>query len=233
MGYCARTDVYAAGLPPEAFARPPRPVESAAAFASGILSLRSHGLSVDAPVALAVVSSSTLGAPAAALPGGLSVGVQYYARPSGSDLFALATAVSPAAAISSFSDAGSGLFSIIVDHGVYLDAAIEAATVVIDQYARAHAAPITSAALPFVCAFLAARIYVATHRALIPEAKAGEAEAPSWIRGLLDKLFAVWLEGAPIVGAVDATPNVPEMGPALARRRGDFDLWDGRGRDIA
>src|SRR6185312_1161860 len=122
--------------------------------------------------------------------------------------------------ISAFGDSGSGVLSIVVDHGPYLDAAIEAASAVIDQYARAHAAPITSAALPFVCAFLAARIYVATHRALLPEAKAGEAEAPSWIRGLLDKLFAVWLAGAPILGATDATPTVPEMGAVLVELEG-------------
>jgi len=233
--YCARSDVYATGLPPEAFARPPRPVEGVTP-SSGILALRAHGLATDAPITLSVTSTSIPGGTTAALPAGLAVATQYYARPVGSDLLAVATAVSPAAPVASFGDAGVGLFSIIVDHGLYLDAAIVAASLVIDQFARDHATPINGAIVPLLCSFLAARIYVATHRALIPEQKAGEAEAPSWIRSLLDKLFNLYLTGAPILGTTDATPDVQEAGAALIRlRRGDFDLisCDGMGLDIA
>ncbi len=229
--YCARSDVYATGLPPEAFARPPRAVEGVTP-SSGVFALRSHGLSTDASVTLAVASSSTLGATAAALPAGLATGTQYYARPSGSDLFSLATAPAPAAAIASFGDAGSGLFSVVVDHGVFLDAAILAASRIIDEYARAHLPPINAAILPFVCAFVAARIYVATHRALMPEQKAGEAEAPSWIRSIVDRLFALWLSGAEIQGATDADPSVADMGAVAVKLDGrgflERDCWGDR-----
>ena len=220
MAYTDRADVYALGLPPEAFARPPRLVEGVTP-GSGVIALRSHGLALDAPVTLAVLSSSTLGAPAAALPSGLSTGVLYFVQPLGSDLFGLAlvAAALGGMAIASFADAGAGVFGIIVDHGVYLDAAIDAATALINEYARAHKAPIQAAILPLVCAYLAARIYIAAHAAVNPEyAKA--AEAPSWLRSLLDTLFKLWLTGAEMAGATDADPLVAEMGGKVVRLRG-------------
>ena len=218
MLYCARADVYATGLPPEAFARPPRPVEGVTP-STGTLALRAHGLALDAPITLAVLSSSTLGAPAANVPAGTSVDTVYYWRPTGSDLAQIATAVSPAAPIASFGDSGAGLFGIVVDHGVYLDAAITMASRIIDDMARAHVGNINAAILPLVCAFLAGRIYVSTHRALIPEQKAGEAEAPSWVRTLVDRLFALWLSGADIKGATDQTVQA-DMGPVAVRLKG-------------
>ncbi len=218
MLYCARSDVYAIGLPAEAFARPPRAVEGVTP-STGTFALRSHGFSLDAPISLAVISSSTLGAPAAVLPVGLSIAVPYFARPNGSDLFALAAAVSPAAPIASFGDAGSGLFAVIVDHGVYLDAAILMASRIVDDFARAHHGNINAAILPLVCAFLAGRIYVATHRALMPEHKSGEADAPSWVLRLVDQLFNLWLSGVDIKGATDDTPQA-ETGPIAVRLKG-------------
>ncbi len=217
MAY-ARAIVYALGLPPEAFARPPRLIEGVTP-SNGTLALRSHGLAADAPVTLAVLSSSTLGAPAAALPTGLSTGVTYYAQLAGSsDLFTLATAAG-GASIATFGDAGAGVFGIIVDHGPYLDAAIVAAEAVVNEHARAHRAPIQAAILPLVIAYLAARIYIAAHAAVNPEyAKA--AEAPSWLRSLLDTLFKLWLSGAEMAGAVDADPQVAQMGPKAVRLRG-------------
>lgn len=217
MAYCERTDVYALGLPAEAFARPARLLEGVTP-SSGVLALRSHGLKANAPVTLAVLSSSTLGADPAALPTGLSVGVVYYAQPLGSDLFAVATAPG-GSAIASFGDAGEGVFGVIVDHGLYLDAAITAAGAIINEYARAHEAPIQAEILPLVCAYLAARIYIAAHAAMNP-AYAAAAEAPTWLRSLIDTLFKLWLTGAPMQKATDNTPAKVEMGAVTFKLEG-------------
>lgn len=226
MGLCTRENVYATGLPPEMFSRAPRLIEGVTP-AAGALSLRAHALKLDAPVTLAVQSSSTLGAAVAALPGGLSAAQVYFAHPLGSDTFALAL-VAGGEPISSFTDAGSGVFGVVIDHGVYLDAAIDAATAIIYQFTRAHAQPIAADVLPFVCAFVAARIYLVSHTSGNSEfAKAGE--APSWIRSLVDKLFDIWTKGAPILGAVDATPGKAEMGAVLVdlEGRGFLDADEG------
>ena len=227
MGLCTRENVYATGLPPEMFSRPPRMIEGVTPE-TGVFTLRSHGLKLDAPVILAVLSTSTLGATAASLPGGASAGFAYYAHPLGSDTFSLALSAG-GVPIASFTDAGSGVFGVIVDHGAYLDAAIDAATAIVYQFTSAHAQPIAADVLTFVAAFVAARIYLVSHTSGNSEfAKAGE--APSWIRSLVDKLFDIWTKGAPILGAVDATPSVTDNGAALVPidLRGGFDLEDGR-----
>jgi hypothetical protein len=229
MGYCARKDVYALGLTPEMFRRPARDVEGVTPSFGGLV-LRSHGFTADTPIVLAVLSSSTLGAPAAAVPGGLTAGVVYYAQPESSDVFSLS--MPGGSPIASFADSGSGIFGVIVDHGPYLDAAIDAATLVIDQYNRGHAAPIQAAVLTMVCAFLAARIYVSAHAALNP-AFTEALDKPTFVSKLVDKLFEIWLTGAPIPGAVDATPDIAEEGPVLARLPGDFDLPQRCGMDVA
>jgi len=214
--YCARADVYAIGLSPEMFRRPPREIE-AVDIASGTFTVRSHGLAQNAPIILAVLSSSTLGAPPATVPTGTALGTLYYAQPVSSDLFQLAT--SPSGSALPILDGGSGVFGIIVDHGVYLDAAIAAASAVIDEHARAHLPPISAPALPVVCAFLAARIYTATHVPGNPQFLAAS-EGPTWIRSVIDGLLKLWATGVEIVGAVDADPRVPEMGPVAVKLKG-------------
>lgn len=216
--YCTRANVYAIGLQAEAFARPARLIEGVTADI-GVLALRSHGLATDAPITFAVQSSSVLGAPAAALPAGLSTGVLYYAKPRGSDLFSAATAPGGTSTITSFGDDGAGEFGVIVDHGVYLDEAIAAATAVINEHARAHKAPIRADVLPLVCAYLASRIYLSAHAANNP-AYAKAADEPSWIRKIVDGLFDLWLSGATVAGAVDETPQVAEGGAKAVQLKG-------------
>jgi len=227
MGYCTRANVYGLGLAPRAFARPAEPIEIADP-ATGRLALRSHGLSTDHPIELRVISSSTLGAAPAALPAGLVEG-PYFAQPGGvSDSFqvSLATGGTP---ISSFGDAGSGVFAVIVDHGPYLDAAIDAATATIDVYAVAHKAPIQAAVLPFVSAFLAARIYVAAHAAANP-LFAKMADPPDYLRAIVDKMFSLWVSGVPLAGAIDATPTKAEMGAVAVRLKSRHFLEDEESR---
>jgi hypothetical protein len=219
MGYCTRADVYGLGLSPEAFARGARPIEDVVP-ATGTLFLRSHGLSADMPITLTVLSSSVFGAAPAVLPGGLVEGAAY-AQPVNSDAFRVSTAPG-GAPISSFTDAGEGVAGVIVDHGPYLDQAIEGASTIIDAHAVAHKAPLQASVLKIVCAFLAARIYIAAHAAGNPVfAKA--AEPPEWLRQIIDRLFTMWLSGAPLpAGSSDATPQVAENAAALVR-------LDGRG----
>jgi hypothetical protein len=217
MGYCDRGAVYALGLSPEAFARPPRAIEDVNP-ASGTLFLRSHGLGADAPVTLAVISSSVFGADPAALPGGLVEGAAF-AQPVNSDSFRVST-VAGGAPIASFADAGAGVCAIIVDHGPYLDEAIDAATTIIDAHAVAHRAPLQAAVLKVVCAFLTARIYVAAHAFGNPTF-AKTTEPPEWLRSMIDRLFALWLSGAPLpAGASDGTPEVAENAAALVKLTG-------------
>lgn len=219
--YCARQDVYAIGLAAEAFRRPPREVEGVVP-STGILTIRSHGLALDTPLTLVVESSSTLGAHAAAPPTGSAVGTLYYALPvaGSSDLFQIA--VAPNGSPLTFSDVGTGIFGMVVDHGPYLDAAIVAASAILDQCARAHDPPIAAPVFPLVCAFLAVRIYVAAHTVMNP-AFTKVLEGPSWLRGLLDKLFALWIAGADVVGAVDATPLLADDGAVSIELEGrDF-----------
>ena len=232
MAYATRQDVYALGLPAEVFARPPRRVEGVIP-SSGLLQIRSHGLALGAALTLSVLSASTLGAPVAAPPGGLALGQVYGASPIGSDAFQLLDAAPAGNLIASFTDAGGGVLGVLVDSGPDLDAALDAATTIINEYARAHAAPIAAPSLKFVCAYVAARIYVSAHAPLNP-AYAEALEGPSWLRGLINQLFNIWLRGAPIQGAVDATPTLADNGAQLVRIRcGDFDLPGPGGSDIA
>lgn len=222
MANATRQNVYALGLSPEAFARPPRELEGVVP-SSGLLLLRSHGFDVDAPTVLVTLSSSVLGAPAAALPTGLTEGLTYFARPTGSsDTFALA-ATPGGSPIASFADAGEGRFGALIDHGVYLDAAIASASALVESYAIAHKGPINAAILPLVEAIIATRIYVTAHAFGNPVfAKSMAFEPPDFIRKLIDELMRLWISGAPIVGATDVTPDFAEDSAVLV------DL-DGRG----
>lgn len=234
--YCTRNDVHRIGLDAQMFRRAPREVEGVVP-STGTITIRSHGFAAGDPLSLAVLSSSTLGAAAASVPIGTSVGTPYWALPVGgsSDLFQIST--TPNGTPVTFSDSGSGVWGVLIDHGPYLDAAIVSASVVFDQYARAHASPIAADVVPTLCAYLAARVYIGAHAPSDPKF-AEKAEAPSWLRGILNELFTVYLhDQAPILGAVDATPSIAEAGAAPARRHGDFDLFrcgpGGREYDVA
>lgn len=113
--YCTIADVYALGLPAQAFSAAARPLDGVDPT-SGIITLYGHGLSADSPVRFAVESSSIAGATPAALPGGLVVGVTYYAQPvdDSADTFRV-SASAGGATINSFSSEPVGLWSLVVD----------------------------------------------------------------------------------------------------------------------
>lgn len=231
MDYCTLQDVYNLGLDAQAF-RSRSLASEGVVPATGTIAVSGNGLAVNAQLSLVVMSSSTLGAPAAAPPTGSAVGTPYYALPvsGSSSLFQIAAA--PSGSPITFSDAGAGMWGILIDPTLWLSAAITAASAILDQYATGHAAPINAAIFPLVCAHLAARICAASHSAMNP-AFAAALERPTMIGSLLSKLLDIWLHGAPIKGAVDATPTVADAGAILVPLgRGDFDLMRG-GLDVA
>lgn len=211
--YTTRAKVYALGLPPEAFARPPRLIEAVVA-GSGTFLLRAHGLAPNAPLQLGVFSESTLGAAPAALPGGagLAEGVTYYAQPgASSDAFQVAASAN-GAVLSPFTDEGAGVFGILVDPGPDLDAAIGSASTLIDAHLVAHKAPVVADIVSDVCARLAARIYVGAHGLGNPVYAAAYAEIAD-MRIMDERLMAGWYSGRPLpAGSTDATPATAEMG---------------------
>ena len=223
--YCARADVYALGLPSDAFSRPPRVLEGVNQ-AAGLFLLRAHGLVSNHPVSFAANGSTIPGLDASALPARVSPGVTYYAVPSSSDAFGVATTVG-GTAIAPFSDGGNGSIGVIVDHGPYLDQAITAASKLIEAVVIAHRAPFTADVLKIVCARLSARIYV--------EAQAGgnlayikSIEASGPIQKLIDEMLELWLCGAPLpAGSTDATPLVGEDSPMLVDLDSRGFLMDG------
>jgi hypothetical protein len=114
-GYATEFDVWALGLSAQAFATPSLSIVAVDA-STGTLTIPGHACALDALLHFDVLSSSVLGATAAALPGGLALATSYYARPvDGSwDLLRLSLSAG-GATISSFTDAGVGVFGITVD----------------------------------------------------------------------------------------------------------------------
>lgn len=114
-GYCELADVYALGLPAQAFTAAARPLDGVT-IATGVLLLYGHGLSADSAVRFSIESSSLAGATAAALPGGLTAGVTYYAQPvaDSSDTFKV-SATAGGATINSFTSEPVGLWALVVD----------------------------------------------------------------------------------------------------------------------
>jgi hypothetical protein len=214
MSYCTRADVYALGLGPEAFARPPRLVEGVVA-ASATVQLSAHGLSADQPITLSVQSGGgLLGMAASSLPGGLVEGVTYYAQPLSGDTFQLSTAPS-IAPIASFLSGGVGVFGVFVDHGPALDAAITEADALLDAHLTAHKGPVTAPVVRGVAARISARIYVGAHGLGNP-VYAKAYESVEALRIMDERLMQGWYAGRPLpAGATDASPTVPEMGAVL------------------
>lgn len=209
MAYCVRANVYALGLPPEAFARPPRIVEGVDA-AAGRLLVRAHGLSANDPVTLLVQSSSALGADPSALPGGLSEGVTYYAQPSGSDALTL-SATAGGTSIASFADVGVGAFGFLIDVGAIIDQHIDDAAAVIEEHLTAHTGPVSAAVLAGLNARMAARS-LAPALGLGNPVYAKAYESVEAMRMLDDRMLARWAAGKPVKGAADATVSTVENG---------------------
>jgi hypothetical protein len=211
VDYCALQDVFNLGLDAQAF-RSRALLSEGVVPSTGTITLSGNGLSLNAQVSLVVMSSSTLGAAPAAVPTGLAVGTPYYALPVSGSSMLLQLAATQSGSPITFSDGGAGAWGILIDPTIWLAAAITAASLVIDQYSTAHAAPINAAVLTLVAARLAAHFCVAAHSMMSP-AFSGILERPSMVDKLIRKLLDFWVEGAPIKGATDATPSIADDAP--------------------
>jgi hypothetical protein len=203
-------------------ARVPLLVEQANDSA-GLLFYRAHGLGLDYPLTFRSISSTTLGAPPSSLPGGLSEGTTYYARPVTPDSFAVATAVSPAAQIASFSGAAVGRFGYMVDPGVALDQAIAKAWNLVQSDCTAHGGDVDAPILTDAAAALAARLYVAALCAGDPAKGASYDGISKLYAEIYAPKLAAYFAGASIRNAVDTTPTVAENGArAICPKEGPF-----------
>jgi len=209
-----RQSVLDFGLPPPVAGRVPLLVEQTA-DGSGLIYYRGHGLALDAPLSFRANSSTTLGAPPASLPAPLVEGTTYYARPTTSDAFHVATAPSPAASIAAFTVAAVGRFGFILDYGPALDAAIAKAWTIVQSDCTAHGGDADASILTDAAAALAARLYVAIFCA----GDAAKAQSYDGIAKLYAEVYQpkldAYFRGVPICGAQDATPGLAENGPRL------------------
>lgn len=139
MTYATREEVFALGLGAEAFASRSREIE-AVDTASGVFTLSGHGLFAGALVRFMVRGAAVIGSPSAALPSGLSASLMYETTPASSDLFKVAP--DGGAIITSFLDAGAGVFSLVVDPGPNIDRIAQNESANIDEDLTANLPPI-------------------------------------------------------------------------------------------
>lgn len=216
MGKPTRRDLLTLGLPAPAAVLQPTLVEQVDA-ATGLLTATAHGLFDDDVVSLQLLSSTTLGADPSVLPAGLEEGTPYYVRPATADAFRLATAASPATAITSFADEGEGSFQLLADNADALDRAIDDAWTTVHAMLTAHGGDVEAPIVTLATRYLAAQLYIA-HCAIGDPAAAQSYGAigdlwSSTYKPLLDR----YLAGIPVRGATDATPTVSEGSPRFVR----------------
>ena len=207
MAKPTRSDVLTLGLPPPAAASPGMLVERADA-ATGLIYYRAHGLSDGDALTLRLSSSTTTGAPATALPGGLAEGTVYEAVPATGDAFRVRLA--GGSTKTSFSSAGSGRFSILLDPWPALDAAIDRAWTLIHARCTAHGGDVSAQIVTDACAALAVQLYIAATTAQDPAKKDSYAGLDALWERTYQPLLDAWLRGVPVRGATDATPSVSE-----------------------
>ncbi len=227
--YATLQQLYALGLVAQAFQARPRAVETVDA-ATGVLTLSNSGLFTGSFLRFSVQGEAIYGKPDAALPQGLSASILYEAVPvsGASDIFR----VRPygGSTITSFGDAGSGVFSVVVDPQQMLLLIIADESAQVDNCLTAQAPPIlpdpTTGEYPQVLVGVVAR------RAAIRGALVLGGANPSY-QASLDKLIEgrtfddarleEWLSGRPILPQVlDQTTHADD---APRARSGP---WTGR-----
>jgi hypothetical protein len=144
VAYATRDDVYALGLPPQAFTARPRMVEAVDPVAN-VLTISQHGLNSADVLTFIVEGNLQPGAPAMvgapALPSGLSASSVYYPLLIGSSsLFQVALSVGGAAV--ALGSAGTPKFGMRVDPGPKLDRLLLDASARVDQHLTNNEPPI-------------------------------------------------------------------------------------------
>lgn len=141
MAYCTREEVFDLGLGAECFLARPRAIESVDP-ATGVLTLRSNGLASGALFTLFVEGSALPGLSSPRLPPELSASVVYEAVPvsGSSDLFRARPV--GGSTIVSFTNAGAGVFSLVIDIGRTIDRIAQNESGNIDEELTNNAPPI-------------------------------------------------------------------------------------------
>ncbi len=112
-------DIFTLGPPAQAYAPRPRAIEVAYPD-TGVLVLSLSGLFAESRLRFTVEGSATPGHPSAVLPEGLSPSLMYQALPVDDSLDLFRVQPVGGSPITSFGDAGDGVFSIVVDVGATL-----------------------------------------------------------------------------------------------------------------
>lgn len=240
IAYATRADVFLLALRAEAFAARARAVESVD-IATGVMRLSSHGFSAGLPlVNFVVVGSAVPGRPSASLPTGapgLSASVVY--EPSafaGSGNLFRVTPVG-GALITSFTDAGTGVFGVEADVGATIDALCIDQSAKVNNKLTAHSPPILvdpeTGLYPEILRGIVARRVAMRARLLLGLANPLYADSFAALerdKADDDKDLAAWFEGRGILPTpLDQTEGVPDDG---ARSPGGVvaPQWPPRGR---
>ena len=225
MAFATPADVFALGLAPAAFKSTPRTIE-AADSTSGILTLSSNGLALGTLARFSVEGQSAHGAPANALPGGLSLSTMYTAAPylGSGDQFQVAPV--GGSLVTSFTSAPVGPFALVVDSMAALLLALDVWTGIIEDTVIAMAPPILPDAvtgryhrkLTTACAHLAARNFATALGLANPNyADSMRDFLTGPLAKMVDKWMDEWRAGVPLSPTpIDQTPNFADNGPRAA-----------------
>lgn len=228
--YCTLQQLFLLGPPAQAYAPTPRALESASP-ATGVLTLTGNGLFEGSRLRFVVQGSATPAQPDAALPQGLTTDLMYEALPvdDSSDLFRVQpVGGSP---ITSFGDAGFGVFSILVDPKSTLLAIIKNESSNVDNCLTAQAPPILpdpmTGEYPEVLVGIIARRTAV--RAVVALGLANPEYRDSFKalreeQAFDDARLKEWLEGRPIKPQVRDQNSVPDDAPRMSNG-----LYRGRG----
>lgn len=181
--YCERADLHEHGLPRGALPNPGRLV-AAVSTATDTLTLDGHGLALDE----AITFRSEVGT----LPAELVAGTTYYAKPLTDNTFQVAA--TPGGAAINLTTAGS---RIVVVAALPIDAAIEYASALIDDFLSAHAVPLV-APYPVIVVAATAQLAIAKLLSYTGQAPGTLSEAILAAQKLIER----WAKGIPLRGPI-------------------------------
>ena len=140
-GYPSRQEFFAYGLPSKAITQSSQAIASTDATAD-VFTAPAHGL-VDGDRVRFTANAGGAGLAPGVLPAGLSASTLYYVvgvATLGGDMFQVSTSSGGAAV--NVTDAGSGLYSVVVDYGARIDRALDAWSRHADQHLKAYTTPL-------------------------------------------------------------------------------------------
>lgn len=180
--YCTAADLYTSGLPRGGLPNPGRLVAAVDA-SSNILTLDGHGFAADDELVFRAEDGGSL-------PGGISAGTTYYAKPLTDATFQVA-----ATAVGAAIDLSSTGSSVVVVVQLPIESAIRWASAMVDSFLPAHLVPMTAPYNELVVA-TAADLAVARLLAYTGQASTQIADKLAAAQKLLER----WAKNFPIRG---------------------------------